>query len=61
MAGTEEVPIDCPYCGEGITVVVDTSVAEQEYVEDCPVCCRPIQLGVTCADGEVEEVLAEKS
>ncbi len=60
MAGTEEVPVDCPYCGESIAVVVDTSVDEQEYVEDCSVCCRPIELSVTCADGSVEEVVAER-
>ena len=60
MAGTEEVGVECPYCGEAISVLVDTSVAEQEYVEDCSVCCRPIEFSVTCADGEVEEVTAEK-
>lgn len=37
-----ERPIRCPYCGETITIVVDASVGEQEYVEDCAVCCRPI-------------------
>lgn len=61
MAGTEEASVECPYCGETIVVVVDTSAAEQEYVEDCSVCCRPIEFTVTCEDGEVAEVLAEKS
>ena len=37
-----EQAIDCPHCGERITVLVDTSVAEQQYIEDCQVCCRPI-------------------
>lgn len=60
MSGTEEVSVECPYCGEGISIVVDTSVDAQEYVEDCSVCCRPIELTVKCADGEVEEVVAEK-
>jgi len=46
----DEIPVDCPYCGEGITLVVDLSVAEQVYIEDCSVCCRPIH--ITCrADG----------
>jgi len=61
MAGTEEVSVECPYCGESITVVVDTSAAEQEYVEDCSVCCRPIEFTVRCEDGEVAEVAAERS
>ena len=61
MAAGEEVPVDCPYCGESITVLVDTSVDEQDYVEDCFVCCRPIRLVVRCEDGEVDEVPAAKS
>lgn len=36
--------ISCPYCGEAIELVIDTSVGEQEYIEDCEVCCRPINL-----------------
>ena len=37
----------CPSCGEQIVVPVDRSVgANQRYVEDCPVCCRPNRLTV---------------
>ncbi|MGI9260230.1 MAG: CPXCG motif-containing cysteine-rich protein [Gammaproteobacteria bacterium] len=36
--------IDCPYCGETIEVVIDDSVDQQKYVEDCSVCCRPINV-----------------
>ena len=32
----------CPYCGEEVDAVLDLSAGDQEYVEDCPVCCRPI-------------------
>lgn len=38
----EELELTCPYCAEVITVLVDQSVAEQEYYEDCSVCCCPI-------------------
>jgi len=34
----------CPYCGEEISVVLDTSVSRQIYIEDCEVCCRPIEI-----------------
>ena len=34
--------ITCPYCWESIEVALDLSVEEQQYVEDCSVCCRPI-------------------
>ena len=36
----------CPYCWESIYFEIDTSVSEQEYVEDCHVCCNPILLRV---------------
>lgn len=39
-------PLSCPYCGEVIELVVDGSVSEQEYTEDCPVCCRPMMVTV---------------
>ncbi|PLW70709.1 CPXCG motif-containing cysteine-rich protein [Pseudohalioglobus lutimaris] len=38
----EEHHDHCPCCGEPITLLIDTSVQEQEYVEDCEVCCRPM-------------------
>lgn len=37
----------CPYCGEWVELAVDPGGgAAQEYVEDCPVCCRPWQVSV---------------
>jgi len=45
--------INCPYCGEPIEVLVDTSVDYQEYIEDCSVCCRPIALQVTVVEDAV--------
>lgn len=37
----------CPYCGESIELLIDCSIPEQEYIEDCQVCCRPIQIWAT--------------
>lgn len=34
--------VHCPYCGEAFETTVDTSAGDQEYIEDCYVCCRPI-------------------
>ena len=42
-----EKNINCPYCGERITVFVDTSAGAQQYIEDCQVCCRPIEFAVS--------------
>ena len=50
--GSELVSIYCPYCGEIIEIIVDLSVPHQEYVEDCSVCCRPIVMDVSAADGD---------
>ena len=36
----EPVLTCCPYCGEPIEVLVDSSVESQHYIEDCQVCCR---------------------
>ncbi|MGH8226136.1 MAG: CPXCG motif-containing cysteine-rich protein [Gammaproteobacteria bacterium] len=41
------VELCCPYCGEPIEIVVDCSVENQNYIEDCQVCCRPIEMNVT--------------
>ena len=38
----EEYFFTCPYCWQSISVLLDLSVEEQTYVEDCEVCCRPI-------------------
>ena len=45
----------CPYCGETISMVLDTSVSRQTYIEDCEVCCRPIQIQYAVEDEAVVE------
>lgn len=45
--------VRCPYCGETIALAVDGSAGDQHYIEDCPVCCRPIEVAVSFdEDGE---------
>ena len=34
----------CPYCWENISMLLDQSISMQTYVEDCEVCCNPIQV-----------------
>ena len=54
MQPLEEQKIDCPYCGEQIDILLDTSISDQNYIEDCQVCCRPITIDVTTShDGEL--------
>ncbi len=52
MEAIQERPIHCPNCGERVTILLDCSVAEQHYTEDCSVCCRPIVVVVSGFDGE---------
>lgn len=41
--------VTCPWCGERFETFVDESEGAAQYVEDCPVCCRPIAMH---SDGE---------
>ena len=51
----ETARVPCPYCGEPLELSVDCSVERQRYVEDCPVCCSPMDLDVRVAeDGRIE-------
>ena len=47
MEKLNERTISCPYCGESINVLIDVEDMEQEYIEDCQVCCRPITFVVS--------------
>lgn len=45
----------CPYCWEEISVLLDPSVSQQTYIEDCEVCCRPIEFQVNFEEGELTQ------
>lgn len=52
----DECEISCPFCAETITILVDASAGSQNYIEDCQVCCRPMQVFVSVSDGNVDRV-----
>lgn len=55
----QEWTASCPWCGEPITLLIDGSVDQQHYVEDCFVCCRPIEVAVSFdPQGSPEVVLS---
>jgi len=58
LAGLEEIDIQCPYCWETISILVDCSIDEQSYIEDCQVCCRPIVMDVLLNDDGYPTVTA---
>ena len=50
----EDIHVQCPYCGEAFTVAADRTTEGEPYVEDCQVCCRPIEFHLRVGDdGEV--------
>lgn len=51
----------CPHCGEQIELTLDLSVPEQSYIEDCPVCCRPMAVSYVAADGDIAELRVESA
>ena len=54
MKQLTERSISCPYCGESLKVLLDASDLDEEYIEDCQVCCKPITFLVSeDTDGEL--------
>jgi hypothetical protein len=58
----EFVTVQCPYCGEAFETAVDLSAGSFQYVEDCQVCCQPIELaGEVDEDGQLLGLTANRS
>jgi transcription elongation factor Elf1 len=49
----------CPYCWEQISMLIDVSQRQQTYIEDCEICCNPIQLSVRIENQEIISFQAE--
>lgn len=49
----------CPHCWEEQLKLVDPSVPEQSFIEDCEVCCNPIEFIVSISHGQVMSFSAE--
>ena len=57
----EERAAACPYCGEAITLVLDLSVDQQSCIEDCEVCCRPMQVSYAAESGVLISLSVDRS
>ena len=52
----------CPYCGESVEIALDPgSGTQQDYIEDCAVCCRPWNVSVTYHEDGSADVFVEAS
>jgi hypothetical protein len=56
----EFVAVRCPYCGERLETRVDLTADEPAYVEDCQVCCRPIEFHIEREEGGALRALQVK-
>ncbi|HEY2343218.1 MAG TPA: CPXCG motif-containing cysteine-rich protein [Chthoniobacteraceae bacterium] len=55
-----DTDVPCPWCGETYGTTIDTSQGDQDAIEDCTVCCRPIRLSIQCDPGELVALEAER-
>jgi len=49
----KEYFFQCPYCWEQISMLIDVSQTHQNYIEDCEICCNPIQINVHTEQQEI--------
>ena len=52
MQAIDEAVLQCPHCGESISLLLDLTGGTQSYVEDCQVCCQPILVNLWIAADE---------
>lgn len=55
----QEYFFQCPYCWESISMLIDVSQSQQRYIEDCEVCCNPIQLQINIENQEITSFEAQ--
>lgn len=58
---TQFLGVECPYCGESFDTLVDPTGGSASYVEDCAVCCQPIEMSLEVdEDGAVRSLTARR-
>jgi len=61
MTGEEEVFCICPYCNQQISFLFEVNYGNQSYIEDCEVCCRPIDIQYTASEGRVTNLNIDRA
>ncbi|MDA7848019.1 CPXCG motif-containing cysteine-rich protein [Sulfurospirillum sp.] len=53
----EEIEAICPYCWQTINLYLDTDTGNEKIniIEDCRVCCRPIEISYTSDYGKIRD------
>ena len=53
MFNESETIFNCPFCFEQISMVFESLYGAQKYIEDCEVCCQPIEVNYDVVDGSI--------
>ena len=53
--------LTCPYCGQQVSMLLEELYGAQTYIEDCEVCCNPIQIQYEIEDGVVVRLEASRA
>lgn len=61
MFNEQEVFFICPYCAQQISFLLEELYGEQTYIEDCEVCCQPIQVRYRIEEGQVTELDTQRA
>ena len=61
MFNEKEVFFPCPYCFETISFICEEMFGDQTYIEDCQVCCHPIEITYKTQNGEIVDVKTERA
>ena len=48
-----EYYFDCPHCWENQLKLIDSSIEEQVFIEDCEVCCNPIEFEIKITNNNI--------
>jgi len=51
----------CPHCWQQISMLIDNSISEESFIEDCEVCCNPLELNVEFNDKELSSFDVKQS
>lgn len=51
----EEYSFTCPHCWQTVVILLDLSAGDQTYVQDCEVCCNPIEIAYQVEQGEIAD------
>lgn len=52
--------IRCPYCAESMSIIIDLSAGGQSYIEDCQICCQPMQIDFGVNDEDLVHLTVER-